>query len=47
MGMLSDAPTEVTTDDALIIIAQIDPGLKHLCVGYLRNSVVTISKWGA
>jgi len=47
MGMLNDAPTEVTTDDALIIVAQIDPGLKRLCVGYLGNSVVTISKRGA
>ena len=44
MGMLNDAPTEVTTDNALIIVMQIDPGLKGFCVGYLGNSVVIISK---
>jgi hypothetical protein len=45
MGMLND--TGDTTDDALAIVAQIDPGVKRVCVCYLGNSVVTISKRGA
>ena len=46
-GMLNDPPTRVPTDDARIIVAPIDPGVERLCVGYLGNSVVTISKRGA
>jgi hypothetical protein len=46
MGMLHRASTEITTDNAFIIVTPIDPGNKHLCVGYLGNSAVAISERG-